>query len=171
VADIRRLDGPADLSWVVQTNAEVYAQEFGWDASYATLVARIVEEFATSTSSRQAGWIAEHRGERIGCVMLVEEDDRTARLRLLLVHPDGRGQGLGGRLIDTALEHARAVGYEETVLWTNHPLAAARHLYLERGFVLVQEEQHHSFGVDLVGQTYRLSLHATSAPPGVVLEA
>jgi hypothetical protein len=43
-------------------------------------------------------------------------------------------------------------------LWTNSVLEAARHIYLSRGFVLVEEEPHHSFGVDLVGQVYELSL-------------
>jgi GNAT superfamily N-acetyltransferase len=83
---------------------------------------------------------------------------RTARLRILLVHPDGRGNDLGRRLIDTCLEFARRAGYERVMLWTNHPLAAARHLYLERGFRLIAEEPHHSFGVSLVGQTYVLDL-------------
>ena len=83
---------------------------------------------------------------------------RTAKLRILLVHPDGRGHDLGRRLIDTCLEFARGAGYERVRLWTNHPLAAARHLYLERGFELIAEEPHHSFGVDLVGQTYELDL-------------
>jgi hypothetical protein len=43
-------------------------------------------------------------------------------------------------------------------LWTNDPLVAARHIYVSRGFQLVREEQHHSFGMDMVGQYYELSL-------------
>lgn len=169
--DIRRLDQPGDLGWVVMANAEVYAKEYGWDTSYEALVARIVADFAAQPSPRRAGWIAERDGRRVGCVLMVEEAERSARLRLLLVHPDARGAGLGGRLVDTAVQFARDTDNDEVVLWTNDPLTAARRLYLERGFTLVREEAHHSFGVDLIGQTYRLDLRATSAGAAPVLEA
>lgn len=43
-------------------------------------------------------------------------------------------------------------------LWTNHPLTHPRDIYLARGFALVAEQPHHSFGLDLVGQTYALDL-------------
>src|SRR5262249_36047881 len=88
----------------------------------------------------------------------------TAKLRILLVHPDGRGRGLGGRLVDTALLFAREAGYERVRLWTNDPLIAARRVYLKRGFALMEEQPHHSFGVDLVGQVYELELAAESLP-------
>ena len=98
----------------------------------------------------------------MGCVFCVPADDAvTAQLRILLVHPDGRGQGLGGALVDTAVAFARASGYERMLLWTNHPLRAARHIYLSRGFRLVDEQPHHSFGVDLIGQTYALELRSS----------
>ena len=43
-------------------------------------------------------------------------------------------------------------------LWTNDVLAAARHVYLSYGFRLTEEEPHHSFGADLVGQVYEADL-------------
>jgi GNAT superfamily N-acetyltransferase len=141
----------------------VYWNEFGWDTSFEALVAGIVADYgAGHDPSREAAWIAELDGRRVGCVFCVADPDRaaTAKLRILLVHPDGRGHDLGRRLIDECLEFARDAGYTHVRLWTNHPLAAARHLYLERGFVLIAEEQHHSFGVDLVGQTYELDLRS-----------
>ena len=158
---IRSLGRPGDLGWVVMAHGEVYAQEFGWDGSFEALVARIVADFAAGHDpSREAAWIAEVDGRRLGCIFCVPDPDHdgTALLRILLVHPDGRGRDLGRRLVGRCLEFARDAGYQRVRLWTNHPLAAARHLYLERGFRLVAEQPHHSFGVDLVGQTYELGL-------------
>jgi GNAT superfamily N-acetyltransferase len=156
---IRRLGRPGDLGWVVQAHGELYAREFGWDASFETLVARIVADFAAAHDERcEDAWIAELGGNRVGCVFCVREDDTTARLRILLVDPAARGRGLGARLVGTCVDFARAAGYRRMVLWTNHPLVAARAIYLAAGFRLTGEEPHHSYGVDLVGQTYELEL-------------
>jgi GNAT superfamily N-acetyltransferase len=158
---IRPLGRPGDLGWVVMAHGEVYAQEFGWDASFEALVAGIVAQYAADHDpGREAAWIAELDRERVGCIFCVADpaDNDTALLRILLVHPAGRGRDLGRRLVDTCLRFARDAGYGHVRLWTNHPLAAARHLYLERGFRLVAEERHRSFGADLVGQTYELEL-------------
>jgi GNAT superfamily N-acetyltransferase len=158
---IRPLGRPGDLGWVVQAHGELYAAEFGWDTSFEVLVARIVADFAAGHDpEREAAWIAEVDGRPVGCVFCVADPGErgTARLRILLVHPDGRGRGLGGRLVDTCLGFAREAGYERVRLWTNHPLVAARRIYVARGFVMTAEERHRSFGSDLVGQTYELAL-------------
>ena len=160
-ATIRRLGLPGDLGWVVMAHGEVYAEEFGWDTSFEALVARIVADFgAGHDPRREAAWIAELSGNRVGCIFCVADPARegTALLRILLVHPAGRGQDLGRRLLTTCLNFATEAGYERVRLWTNHPLTAARRIYLERGFRLTAEEPHHSFGADLVGQTYELEL-------------
>ena len=156
---VRRLGKPGDLGWVVQAHGEIYAAEFGWDTSFEALVARIVADFAARPDpEREAAWIAEADGRRAGCVFCVAADDDTAQLRILLVDPSARGLGLGGRLVDECLAFATAAGYERMRLWTNDPLSSARKLYLARGFRLVEEEPHHSFGADLVGQVYERDL-------------
>jgi len=145
---------------VIAAHGEVYAAEFGWDTSFEALVARIVADFAeTADPQREAAWIAETAdGERVGCVFCVAGDEHTAKLRILLVVPTARGGGLGARLVDECVRFARAAGYKRMMLWTNDPLVEARRIYLAAGFVLTGEEPHHSFGVDLVGQTYELEL-------------
>jgi len=158
---IRRLGRPGDVGWVVMAHGEVYDAEFGWNSDFEALVARIVADYAAEHDpQREAAWVAELEGRRVGCVFCVADatEHGAAKLRILLVHPDGRGRGLGGRLVDTCLEFARAAGYERMRLWTNHPLDGARRIYLARGFRLTEEQPHHSFGVDLVGQTYELHL-------------
>lgn len=156
---IRRLGKPGDLGWAVLAHGEFYAREFSWDASFEALVAKIVADYAVShDDAREAAWIAERNGQRAGCVFCVAADARTAQLRILLVDPAARGHGLGGRLVDECLRFARGAGYERMKLWTNHPLTAARKIYLSRGFALTEEEPHRSFGADLIGQVYELNL-------------
>lgn len=158
-AVIRPIGRPGDLGWVVTAHGEFYAAQFDWDADFEALVARIVADFADGGDpGRDAAWIAEAEGRRVGCVFCVDGGGGTARLRLLLVDPAVRGRGLGRRLVARCLEFAREAGYRRMELWTNHPLTAARRIYLAAGFRLVDEKPHHSFGVDLVGQVYELDL-------------
>lgn len=158
-----REPGPGDLGWIVQRNAALYAAEYGFDADYEGLVARIVADFAQDHDPRlERVWIAELDGRPVGCVMcLKDEAPGTARLRLLLVEPDARGLGIGDRLVAAVVDFARGVGYRDLVLWTNDVLAAARRVYQRHGFVLAAEKPHHSFGKDLNGQDWRLDLHGT----------
>jgi len=158
---IRPAGRPGDLGWMVQAHGELYADEFGWDTSFEALVARIVADYAADHDPRrEAAWIAEAGTHRVGCVLCVAADATTAQLRILLVHPDGRGHGLGHRLVGTCVDFAREAGYERMRLWTNDVLVAARQVYLAAGFALVETEPHHSFGHDLIGQVYELDLRA-----------
>jgi GNAT superfamily N-acetyltransferase len=163
---IRPLGQPGDLGWVVQAHGEIYAQEYGFNAEFEALVARIVADYAAGCDpEREAAWIAQAGGRRAGCVFVVAKDPDTAQLRILLVDPAARGHQLGQRLVGRAIEFARQAGYQRMMLWTNDVLAAARRIYLAAGFRLVNEERHHSFGADLTGQVYELDL--VPAPSGV----
>jgi GNAT superfamily N-acetyltransferase len=156
---IRSLDRAGDLGWVVMAHGEQYDREFGWDSDFEALVAQIVADYAVDHDpDREAAWIAELDGERVGCVFCVREDDTTAKLRILLVDPAARGHRLGTRLVDTCLDFARAAGYRRITLWTNDVLVSARRIYEAAGFELVASEPHHSFGRELVGQNWSLDL-------------
>ncbi|MFJ8108276.1 GNAT family N-acetyltransferase [Streptomyces sp. NPDC096132] len=162
---VRRADRPGDLGWVVMAHGELYDQQFGWNTDFEALVAKIVADYATGHSPiTEAAWIAEVDGERAGCVFLVADDrPGVARLRVLLVTPTARGLGLGTRLVEESLTFAREAGYRRVTLWTNDNLVSARRIYEHFGFTLVDEEPHHSFGHDLVGQHWTLDLHDSPA--------
>ena len=157
---IRPLNRPGDLGWVVMAHGQVYADEFGWDTSFEALVARIVADWAEGHDpAREAAWIAEVDGRRAGCIFCVAaKDQETAKLRILLVHPDARGHRVGALLVDTCLDFARSAGYSRITLWTNDVLRSARQIYQSVGFELVDQQPHHSFGHDLIGQTWTRKL-------------
>ncbi|MGW6272829.1 GNAT family N-acetyltransferase [Streptomyces sp. NPDC055060] len=159
---VRRADRPGDLGWVVMAHGEEYDRQFGWNTDFEALVATIVADYGTRHDpARERGWIAEVDGRRVGCVFLVAGDRPTvAKLRILLVTPEGRGLRLGTRLVEECLAFAREAGYEHVTLWTNDVLTAARRIYRGFGFALVDEEPHHSYGHDLVGQNWTLDLRA-----------
>jgi GNAT superfamily N-acetyltransferase len=157
---IRRADRPGDLGWVVMAHGEAYHQQFGWNTDFEALVAQIVATYATDHDpGREAAWIAEIDGGRAGCIFLVAgEEPSAARLRILLVTPTGRGLGLGTRLVEECLMFARDAGYNAVTLWTNDVLTSARKIYQSFGFTLTEEDPHHSFGHDLIGQNWTLDL-------------
>jgi DNA-binding MarR family transcriptional regulator/GNAT superfamily N-acetyltransferase len=154
-----RPPAPGDIGWVISRHGALYAQEYGFDQEFEALVAEIAAKFITEFDHRRERcWIAERDGEPVGSVFLVKGSDRTAKLRLLLVEPSARGLGIGARLVAECIRFARQSNYQEITLWTQSVLVAARHIYQTAGFRLIRSEPHHSFGQDLVGETWDLPL-------------
>ena len=151
---------PGDVGWIIHRQTVLYTQEYGWDWTYEGLASRILGTFvAEFDPTREDGWVAERGGAIVGSIFLMKSDDpRVAKLRLLYVEPSARGAGVGRKLVDTCIARARELGYRELILWTNDILVAARRIYQAAGFRLVSEEPHHSFGHDLVAQTWTLDL-------------
>jgi DNA-binding MarR family transcriptional regulator/GNAT superfamily N-acetyltransferase len=156
---VNRAPRTGDIGWITHRQAVLYHEEYGWDWTYEALVASILGEFvAEFDPARDDAWIAELGGEAVGSIFLKGGEAGTAKLRLLYVEPSARGRGIGAALVRLCVERGRALGYARLELWTNSVLASARRIYEGAGFELVAEEPHHSFGQDLVGQTWALEL-------------
>ncbi|RWH17729.1 MAG: GNAT family N-acetyltransferase [Mesorhizobium sp.] len=148
-----------DIGWITHRQGLIYAQDYGWDETYEALVAEILGEFVKNFVPQwERSWIAEREGEVVGSVFVMRKSPKVAKLRLLYVEPSARGLGIGRRLVDECIAFSRAKGYKTLTLWTNDILGSARRLVDAAGFKLAEEERHHSFGKDLVGQTWNLEL-------------
>jgi DNA-binding MarR family transcriptional regulator/GNAT superfamily N-acetyltransferase len=158
-AFLLRSHRPGDIGWVISRHGAIYAQDYGWDISFEALVAEIGAQFITSFDPvREHCWIAEVDGEPVGSIVLVKASNDVAKLRLLLVERKARGLGVGRALTEQCIRFAREAGYTRLVLWTQSCLTAARDIYRRAGFRLTAEQPNHSFGVDLVSETWELEL-------------
>lgn len=162
---VLRPNAIGDLGWVVERHAILYEREYGW-SGMESLCARVVADFADAQAAdpdHHRCWIAERanpggEGVRLGSVFMVREDETTARLRLLLLEPAARGEGLGRRMVEECVAFARAAGFREVVLWTHARLVAARAIYAQAGFVLEETWTHDDFGAPEISETWRLKL-------------
>ena len=144
-----------DIDWLVDRHGVLYARDEGFDDSFAPLVRSILEDFvADHDPTRERGWIAEGPQGRLGSIFCVRLDDSTAKLRLFLLEPEVRGLGLGRRLLATCMAFAKGAGYSGVTLWTHESHRAACALYRRTGWTLAASRPVHSFGQDLVEQTW-----------------
>lgn len=151
---------PGDVGWIISRHGSLYAEEYGWDATFEALVAGVGKDFLERFDPASDGcWIAEVDGRRAGSVCLVRKSATVAKLRLLIVEPWARGLGIGSRLVDECLAFARRAGYKKVTLWTNSILDAAKRLYERAGFVRVEVgPTERAFGQELVFETWELTL-------------
>jgi GNAT superfamily N-acetyltransferase len=150
---------PGDMGWVVHRHGVLYFAEYGLDQLFEARVARVVAEFIEGYDhEKERCWIAEREGVNVGSVFCVKVSEEVAELRLLLVEPSVRGQGVGTRLVDECIAFARRREYRALRLSTNDAFRAARHIYERRSFRLVDERPSDVCGRRLMGQSWQLDL-------------
>ncbi|MFK7869922.1 MAG: GNAT family N-acetyltransferase [Roseobacter sp.] len=149
----------ADKAWLVEEHQRLYARDEGFDRTFGALVSDILDDFLLSHDpSAEAGWIVEQDGTRVGSIFCVRLTERAAKLRLFLLVPEARGQGLGARMLKHCMSFARDKGYQIMQLWTHESHAAACALYQKHGWTLISSKPVVSFGQNLIEQSWQTEL-------------
>lgn len=158
---VLRPHGPGELGWLIHRQGLLYSQQFGWNTEFEALIAGLYRDFELAPATPpKALWVAERQDVVVGSVFVMPSEGRegTAQLRMLYVEPEARGLGIGRMLVDQVVAFSRENGYRRLRLWTQSVLVSARRIYAAAGFALVESRPHHSFGHDLMGETWELEL-------------
>ena len=151
---------PGDLGFLTYLHGILYAKEYGWDATFEAKVASVLADFARSTSDRRRIWLVEKDGELCGSIAIFEASAEQAQLRVLLLHPDLRGLGMGRWLVEEAIGFCQECGYTSITLLTTSDLKAAAHLYTSLGFELGEETHQQLWSAEVTLQRYEMCLSA-----------
>lgn len=152
-----------DLGWIITSHARLYGELSGFNREFEEYVLLGLGEYLQAGRDKGGVWIAEHDGEAVGSVGVVERPDNSAQLRWLLVEPRAQGLGLGRLLVEKAVRICRERGYGRIVLWTLQELLPARALYKSLGFALIEEKQGVMGGRSLTEECWVLRLGQTCA--------
>ena len=155
---IRHKIKPGDTGYIIYMHGWIYKQEYNYSTAFESYVAQSFYEFLQNYNPEYDRlWIAEHNEEIIGCIGIVNHNER-AQLRWFLLHSDYRGIGLGKRLLNTALDYCRQKGYKSVYLDTTDDLETAISMYEKAGFVKVAEKENHCWREDLTELEFEMKL-------------
>jgi GNAT superfamily N-acetyltransferase len=144
----------SDSHKVIEFISDIIVNEFKFKLEFDTLDSDIlaIDESYNKSNNTGCCWVAEtvvndddddysntHQQKQkiLGttAVRNLKQFESTCELKRMYVLRDFRRLGLGQKLLDTAIDFARSVGYSRIVLDSSKALHAARALYLKNGFV------------------------------------
>lgn len=140
---------PGVLGRIVELHGSYYARAWGLGLYFEAKVARELADYLQRMTEGDGIWVVRVDDVIAGAIVIDGHDGlgQGARLRWFILDDAYRGLGLGALLMQSAMDHCRAHGFERVWLSTFSGLTAARHLYEKHGFRLYSE----SDGAHLTG--------------------
>lgn len=130
---------PGDPSRVCYFQYKLYEKQYHFNGLYEKEMLGGMAELYDDPEGSQM-WVAELDGRIVGDIAVIKRGPDSAQLRWFGVDTDLQGQGLGSRLLETAIRFCRENGYVRLMLGTLDILKPARHLYAKFGFHKVESE-------------------------------
>lgn len=152
---------PGSIGRIAELNGTYYHRHWGFGLVFEAMCANDLSDFLRRYDEQRDGfWTAWSHGRVEGHISIdgVHADTTGAHLRYFIVSDAIRGQGVGNRLISTAVDFCRDAGHKKVYLWTFEGLWPARHLYEKAGFSLVRQRRGSQWGVEVNEQLFELHL-------------
>jgi GNAT superfamily N-acetyltransferase len=159
-ADVEIVAGyvPGVIGRVAEMHGRYYIEPYGFGRFFEAKVASGMAEFSERLDRPMNGlWVALRGGEIVGTVAVDGEDfgEGIGHLRWFVMDETLRGLGVGRRLLAEAVAFCDRQQFGHIDLWTLRGLDAARKLYEDFGFTLVEELIGDQWGRQVVEQRFR----------------
>jgi GNAT superfamily N-acetyltransferase len=150
---------PGAIGRVAELHAAYYGAAWHFGLYFEAKVATELSRFLLRLDPARDGfWTAIRDGRVEGSLALdgAQAGTEGAHLRWFILSDALRGQGVGNRLLQAAVEFCRQRGYDRVFLWTFQGLEPARHLYEKFGFRLTEQIEGEQWGKRVLEQRYVL---------------
>jgi GNAT superfamily N-acetyltransferase len=152
---------PGTIGRIAQLHGKYYHIHWNFGLFFEAKVATEFSDFLKRYDETRDGFWAVSAGGRVEGFIAIDGipiESEGAHLRWFILSDAVRNQGVGNRLIDTAIDFCVRRGYPKIYLWTFEGLHAARHLYEKAGFRLVEEHKGTQWGTEVKEQRFELPL-------------
>ncbi|RFS19515.1 GNAT family N-acetyltransferase [Chitinophaga silvatica] len=150
---------PGDVGYLIYLHGHLYARESGYNLEFESYVCKTFYEFLPGYNPAKDRMIlATVNGKIVGSVAILASSRHLVQLRWFLVHPELRGQGLGKRLLEEAINFCKEKHYQKIYLMTTSMQHTAIALYMKLGFRKTGEKFLQLWGQQLYEQRYDMEL-------------
>ena len=131
-AVVLRPERVGELGWLIHRQAVLYNEQYGWNAEFEGLIARIYSEFHAAPTTRPApsgSPIAAARCWARSSSLRTPPGHRRRSCACSMSSLPPVGVGIGTMLVAQSIDFARRNGYARLRLWTQSVLTSARRIY------------------------------------------